>query len=287
MPAHEGRLGASDIINVIIRRLFFNFIIFFLCFLICEICVICGYKIRDSNTRRTGILGKQDQLKQKSAHRAVEFVESGMVVGLGTGSTTAFAVIRIGERLKSGDLKDIVGIPTSLRTEKLAREWGVPLCGLDDQPVIDVTIDGADEVDPDLNLIKGGGGALLREKVVAQASRQNIIIVDESKLSPRLGTRWALPVEVIPFAAKSAENFINSLGAGVTLRLDDTGRPYQTDQNNFILDANFGKMAEPDRVAASLNERAGIVEHGLFLGLASDVIVAAEDGIRHLKRNSL
>jgi ribose 5-phosphate isomerase A len=232
-------------------------------------------------------LEKQDQLKQKAAHRAVEFVESGMVVGLGTGSTTAFAVIRIGERLKSADLKDIVGIPTSIRTEKLAREWGIPLCGLEDQPAIDVTIDGADEVDPDLNLIKGGGGALLREKVVAQASRQNIIIVDESKLSPRLGTRWALPVEVIPFAAKPAENFINSLGADVTLRLDDTGRPYQTDQNNFILDANFGKMAEPDIVAASLNERAGIVEHGLFLGLASDVIVAAEDGVRHLKRNSL
>ena len=135
---------------------------------------------------------KQDELKKKAAHRAVEFVESGMVVGLGTGSTTAFAVIRIGERLKSGDLKNIVGIPTSIRTETLAGEWGIALCGLEDQPVIDVTIDGADEVDPDLNLIKGGGGALLREKVVAQASRQNIIIVDESKLSPRLGTRWAL-----------------------------------------------------------------------------------------------
>jgi ribose 5-phosphate isomerase A len=232
-------------------------------------------------------LEKQDELKQRAAHRAVEFVESGMVVGLGTGSTTAFAVIRIGERMKSGDLKDIVGIPTSIRTEKLAGEWGIPLCGLEDQPVIDVTIDGADEVDPDLNLIKGGGGALLREKVVAQASRQNIIIVDESKLSPRLGTRWALPVEVIPFAAKSAENFLKSQGATVVLRLGDNGRPYQTDQNNYILDANFGEMAEPERVAAGLNERAGIVEHGLFLGLASDVIVAAEDGIRHLKRNNL
>ena len=230
---------------------------------------------------------KQDELKQKAAHRAVEFVESGMVVGLGTGSTTAFAVIRIGECLKSGDLKNIVGIPTSIRTETLAGEWGIPLCGLEDQPVIDVTIDGADEVDPDLNLIKGGGGALLREKVVAQASRQNIIIVDESKLSPCLGTRWALPVEVIPFAAKSAENFLKSLGAAVTLRLDDNGQPYQTDQNNFILDANFGEMADPNRVAAKLNERAGIVEHGLFLGLASDVIVAAENDIRHLKRNDL
>jgi ribose 5-phosphate isomerase A len=229
-------------------------------------------------------LKRQDELKQKAAHRAVEFVKSGMVVGLGTGSTTAFAVTRIGERLKSGDLKNIVGIPTSIRTETLAGELGIPLCGLDDQPQIDVTIDGADEVDPDLNLIKGGGGALLREKVVAQASRQNIIIVDESKLSPRLGTRWALPVEVIPFALKSEENFLISWKAAVTLRTADKGQPYQTDQKNFILDANFGEMADPNGIADRLNERAGIVEHGLFLGLASDVIVAAQDGIRLLKR---
>ncbi|MEE9495557.1 MAG: ribose-5-phosphate isomerase RpiA [Desulfobacterales bacterium] len=228
---------------------------------------------------------KQDELKQKAANRAVEFIESGMIVGLGTGSTTEFAVRRIAERLKSGDLKNIVGIPTSIRTQKLAGELNIPLCGLDDQPDIDVTIDGADEVDPDLNLIKGGGGALLREKVIAQASRQNIIIVDENKLSPCLGTRWALPIEVIPFAAKTEENFLKSQAAAVTLRLDDKEQPYQTDQNNFILDANFGEMANTNDLAARLNERAGIVEHGLFLGLASDVIVAAEDGIRHLKRN--
>jgi len=231
-------------------------------------------------------LKKQDELKQKAAHRAVDFVHSGMVVGLGTGSTTAFAVMRIAERLKSGDLKNIVGIPTSIRTETLAAELGIPLCGLDDQPLIDVTIDGADEVDPALNLIKGGGGALLREKVVAQASRQNIIIVDESKLSPCLGTRWALPVEVIPFAAKTEENFLKSQGAAVILRLDDKGQPYQTDQNNFILDADFGEMADPATLATKLNERAGIVEHGLFLGLANDVIVAATDEIRHLKREN-
>jgi len=231
-------------------------------------------------------LKKQDELKQKAAHRAVEFVDSGMVVGLGTGSTTAFAVMRIAERLKSGDLKNVVGIPTSIRTETLAADLGIPLCGLDDQPLIDVTIDGADEVDPALNLIKGGGGALLREKVVAQASRQNVIIVDESKLSPRLGTRWALPIEVIPFAAKTEENFLKSLGATVILRLDEKDQPYQTDQNNFILDANFGEIADPDGLAARLNERAGIVEHGLFLGLASDVVVAAEDEIRHLKRRN-
>jgi ribose 5-phosphate isomerase A len=239
----------------------------------------------EAKKRRNVPLGQQDELKQKAAYRAVEFIESGMVVGLGTGSTTAFAVIRIGERLKNGDLKNISGIPTSIRTETLAAEMGIPLCGLGDQPEIDVTIDGADEVDPDLNLIKGGGGALLREKVVAQASRKNIIIVDESKLSPRLGTRWALPVEVMPFALKSEERFLKSQGATVTLRIADKGQPYQTDQNNFILDANFGEMADPNGIAARLNERAGIVEHGLFLGLTSDVIVAAETGIRHLKRN--
>jgi ribose 5-phosphate isomerase A len=231
-------------------------------------------------------LKKQEELKQKAAHRAVDFVYSGMVVGLGTGSTTAFAVMRIAERLKSGDLKNIVGIPTSIRTQTQAAELGIPLCGLDDQPLIDVTIDGADEVDPALNLIKGGGGALLREKVVAQASRQNVIIVDESKLSPCLGTRWALPVEVIPFAVKTEENFLKSQGAAVILRLDDKGQPCLTDQNNFILDADFGEMSDPADLAAKLNERAGIVEHGLFLGLASDVIVAAEDEIRHLKREN-
>lgn len=229
-------------------------------------------------------MDKQEKLKQEAAHHAVGFIKSGMVVGLGTGSTAAFAVMRIAERLKSRDLKNIVGIPTSIRIEKLARELEIPLCGLDAQPAIDVTIDGADEVDEDLNLIKGGGGALLREKVVAQASRRNIIVVDESKLSLRLGTRWALPVEVIPFATKAEENFLKSLGASVTLRLDAQGQPYKTDQHNYILDANFGQMADPNRLAAKLNERAGIVEHGLFLGLAGDVIVAAQDEIRHLKR---
>lgn len=229
---------------------------------------------------------KQDELKQKAAHRAVDAIESGMIVGLGTGSTTSFAVIRIGERIKSADLTNIIGIPTSIRTEKLARELDIPLGTLDEQPEIDVTIDGADEVDPQLNLIKGGGGALLREKVVAQASRSNIIVVDESKLSERLGTHWALPVEVIPFAARTEANFLESLGASVSLRRDEKKQPYKTDQNNIILDANFGAMSDPAALATELNERAGIIEHGLFLGLASAVIVAAENGIRHLQSKS-
>jgi len=226
----------------------------------------------------------QDELKQKAAFRAVEFIESDMVVGLGTGSTTRFAVERIAELIKAGELKNIVGIPSSVQTENLAQQLAIPLAGLDEQSQINVTIDGADEVDPDLNLIKGGGGALLREKVLAQASRQNIIIVDESKLSPRLGTNWALPVEVIPFARKSEENFLKSLGASVTLRIRGDGSPFRTDQNNLILDAGFGPIADLQKLAILLNERAGIIEHGLFLSLANDVIVAAEEGIRQLSR---
>jgi len=225
----------------------------------------------------------QDELKQKAAVIAVDLVEPGMVVGLGTGSTTQFALERLGERIRTGGLRDIVGIPSSLRTEKAARELGIPLTDFETHPLIDVTIDGADEVDPELNLIKGGGGALLREKVLAQATRRNIIIVDESKLTSRLGTKWALPVEVVPFARAAEERFMVSLGAAVTLRSKD-GRPVTTDQGNLLLDAAFGPMGNPTAIAEELNRRAGIVEHGLFIGLAHDVIVAGKKGIRHLKR---
>jgi ribose 5-phosphate isomerase A len=207
------------------------------------------------------------------------------VVGLGTGSTTQFALERLGELIRSGQRSDIVGIPSSLRTEKAARELGIPLTDFDKHPVIDVTIDGADEVDPELNLIKGGGGALLREKVLAQATRRNIIIVDESKLAPRLGTKWALPVEVVPYARPAEERFMASIGAAVTLRSKDD-RPVMTDQGNLLLDAAFGPMENPAAIAEQLNGRAGIVEHGLFLGLARDVIVAGKEGIRHLKRRA-
>jgi ribose 5-phosphate isomerase A len=227
----------------------------------------------------------QDEFKQKAAFFAAGLVESGMVVGLGTGSTTQFALQRLGERIRSGELRDIVGIPSSLRTDEAARELGIPLTDFDTHPVIDLTIDGADEVDPDLNLIKGGGGALLREKVLAQATRRNVIIVDESKLAPRLGTKWALPVEVIPFARAAEERFLKSMGAGVSLRMKD-GKPVVTDQGNFLLDADFGSMTDPQAISERLNGRAGIVEHGLFLGLAHDVIVAGRDGIRHLTRSS-
>jgi ribose 5-phosphate isomerase A len=231
-------------------------------------------------------MATQDELKQKAAFQAVEFVKSGMVVGLGTGSTTEYAVKRIAELLNRGELSEVVGIPTSIRTENLARELDIPLVGFETHQNIDLTIDGADEVDPDLNLIKGGGGALLREKVVAQVSRRNIIIVDESKLVPKLGTGWALPIEVIPFARYTEEVFLSDLGGAVTVRISDEGTPFSTDQNNLILDTNFGQIKEPSKLTAQLNERAGIVEHGLFLNLATDVIVAREGGIKHLTRKS-
>lgn len=225
------------------------------------------------------------QLKQQAAERAVDFVKSGMVVGLGHGSTAIFAVRRIAELLHQGQLQDILGVPCALQVEAEARRLGIPLTTLDEHPVVHLTIDGADEVDPNLNLIKGGSGALLREKIVAQASRREIIVVDESKLSPALGTRWPVPVEVIPFGWRSQAAYLESLGAQPVLRLNSDGTPFKTDQSNLILDCHFGPIANPAQLAARLSERAGIVEHGLFLGLATDVIVANDKVIRHLKRD--
>lgn len=154
-----------------------------------------------------------DQQKQEAAYRAVEFIQSGMTVGLGTGSTVKFALEHISERLKSGQLKNIQGIPSSIHTERLAVSLSIPLTTFEERRVIDITIDGADEVDPNLDLIKGGGGALLREKILAQASRRNIIIVDESKLTPQLGSHWALPLEVLPFAQPLIMEYVQALGA--------------------------------------------------------------------------
>jgi ribose 5-phosphate isomerase A len=223
------------------------------------------------------------KLKQQAAWRAVELVEPGMVVGLGHGSTVAFALHRIARLLQGGELRDILGIPCSRQVEAEARQLGIPLTTLEIHPVIDLTIDGADEVDPHLNLIKGGGGALLREKIVAQASRREVIVVDQSKLSPTLGTHWPVPVEVLPFGWRSQAAYLKSLGAEVTLRRSSDGTPFRTDQDNLILDCRFGPIPDPVELAARLDRRAGIVEHGLFLGLATDVIVAGDGGIQHLR----
>lgn len=222
-------------------------------------------------------------LKRQAAERAVEQVQSGMVIGLGSGSTAIWALRRIAELYQSDTLRDIVGIPTSEIIEQEARTLGIPLTTLEAHPVIDLTIDGADEVDPHLNVIKGGGGALLREKIVAQASRREIIVVDESKLSDQLGIHWAVPVEVIAFGWRSQQTFLESLGAQVVLRQRD-GQTRITDQGNVILDSHFGPITDPERLGAQIKARTGVVEHGLFLGMVSEVIVASSTGIRSLKR---
>jgi ribose 5-phosphate isomerase A len=222
--------------------------------------------------------------KQAAAEMAVDFVRSGMVIGLGAGTTALVAVSLLGKRIQSGFLVNILGVPCSLATEQAAIQLGIPLTTLQDHPVIDLTIDGADEVDPHLDLIKGGGGALLREKIVAQASLREVIIVDESKLSTTLGTNKLVPVEVIPFGWGSQAVFLESLGAHYYPRQKEDGNLFQTDQGNLILDCDFGPIPDPVPLAGKLDSRAGIVAHGLFIGLASDVIVGGMNGCRHLTR---
>jgi ribose 5-phosphate isomerase A len=219
----------------------------------------------------------QDQLKKLSAEKAVEDIKDGMIVGLGSGSTVFFALEKISEKLKSGELKNIASIPSSFDTEKKAVQFGIPLTTLNKNPVIDLTIDGADEVDARLNLIKGGGGMLLREKIVAQASKKFIIIVDESKLSEKLGEKWAVPVEVLQFAISSEKLFLESLGAKISLRMKN-GETFITDEGNIIFDANFGVIEDVKKLTCLINQRAGIAEHGIFVGMADKIICAKRNG---------
>jgi len=225
-----------------------------------------------------------ETLKRLAAYRAVEFISSGMVVGLGHGSTTGFAIEKLAQLLQSGELSDIIAVPCSSEVEGHATHLGIPLTSLEEHPVIDLTIDGADEVDGQMNLIKGGGGALLREKVVACASQREIIIIDGSKLSAKLGTQFALPVEVIPFAWTIEKRFIEGLGAEVMRRGGDT--PFETDQGNYILDCRFPTIDDAPQLARRLNDRAGIVEHGLFIDLATDLIVADERGVHWFQKGA-
>ena len=226
------------------------------------------------------------KLKQEAAEFAVQFVKSGMVVGLGTGSTAIFATRKIGELLRDGTLKDITGFATSKATQDEAVKLGIPMMDSSLPRKINVTIDGADEVDPQFNLIKGGGGALFREKIVAQASDHEIIVVDDSKLSACLGTKHSLPIEVSPFGWRSQLRYLESLGARAVIRKNSDGSQYVTDSGNMILDCDFGPIADPVDLAAKLGARAGIIEHGLFIGITSDLIVAAAEGVRHIKVTS-
>ncbi|XP_010255427.1 PREDICTED: probable ribose-5-phosphate isomerase 2 [Nelumbo nucifera] len=228
----------------------------------------------------------QDELKKIAAYKAIEYVESGMVLGLGTGSTAWFAVNRIGELLQQGKLKNIIGIPTSKKTEEQAISLGIPLSDLNEHPVLDLAIDGADEVDPHLNLVKGRGGSLLREKMVEGACRKFVVIVDESKLVDHLGgSGLAVPVEIVPFCWKFTADRLQSLFeyASCVAKLrtcGENGKPFVTDNANYIVDLYFKKDIGDLKVASdSILRLAGVIEHGMFLDMATTVIVAGKLGV--------
>jgi ribose 5-phosphate isomerase A len=224
-----------------------------------------------------------DQEKEAAARASLRFVKDGQVVGLGTGSTAAYFIRLLGERVNDG--LRIRGIPTSERSQELAGSLGIPLTTLDECQEIDLTVDGADEVDEQLRLIKGGGGALLREKIVASATKQLVIVADATKRVPVLG-RFPLPVEVIKFAQALVAKRIEGLGAEVRLRREANGNPYLTDENNYILDCRFGRIPDADQLAGRLSNMPGVVEHGLFLGMASVVIVASGSETIELRAGS-
>ena len=225
-----------------------------------------------------------DALKRAAAARALESVREGMVLGLGTGSTIRYFLDLLGERVRAGEVKGVVGVPTSRRTAEIARGHGIRISRLRSQPRLDLTVDGADEVDPRGDLIKGLGGALLREKIVAQASDRFIVIVDESKVVERLGTRSPLPVEVTRFGSSRHQAFVAALGAEVTLRRTADGSRYVTSNGNYILDARFPEgIDDPVALDGALRARAGIVEHGMFLGMTTRALVAASGGVRAIE----
>ena len=226
-----------------------------------------------------------EELKGEAGREAAASVTSGMRLGLGTGSTVSHFLRHLAERLARGELTDIAGVPTSIRTGTAARALGIPLGTLSELGPLDLAVDGADEVDPALNLIKGLGGALLREKMVVQASRRFIAIVDDTKLVGRLGKLAPVPVEVVPFEFESHLAWFAAEGAVPTLRADGGDGAYRTDNGNVIIDCRFeGGIPDPAVLERRLAHRAGVVESGLFLGMADEAIVAGADGVRRLRR---
>ena len=223
-------------------------------------------------------------LKAEAGAAAVDrFVRSGMRLGLGSGSTAAKMLDALGERLASGALADVAGVPTSAATAASCAELGIPLLTLEEAGELDLVIDGADEIDPALDLIKGLGGAHLREKVVAAAAREMVVVADETKLVARLGERAPLPVEVITFALPVAERLLRGLGWEPELRVDD-GRPFVTDEGNRILHCRREEWVDTEALAADISQVPGVVAHGFFLGFASAAVVATREGVRELRR---
>jgi ribose 5-phosphate isomerase A len=225
--------------------------------------------------------------KQQAAEHVLEYVQSGMALGLGTGSTAKHLLYGVAARLRDGRLRDVVGVPTSEATAALAKELGIPLVTLEARPQLDLAIDGADEIDPALNAIKGLGGALLREKIVAASAQRFVIVGDETKLVARLGTRAPVPVEVIPFGLPLCERRLAALGCVPALRRNPgDGAPFRTDEGNVILDCRFEAIDDAPALAAAVSAIPGVVEHGLFLGMAAFALVAGPAGVRTLMRDA-
>ncbi len=226
-----------------------------------------------------------DLLKRAAAERAVRLITSGTVVGLGTGSTMQPLLDALAQRLREGAVRNVLAVATSEATAQRCRALGIPLTTLDEYPELALAVDGADEVDPRLNVIKGLGGAMLREKVVALAAKRFIVVVDESKLVRRLGTRAPVPVEVVPFGWSVLVPFFETLGAEPVLRRGPGGEPFVTDNGNYVVDCRFARgMADPAAVARALARRTGVVEDGMFLRIAKLAVVAGRRGVRLLGR---
>jgi len=226
-----------------------------------------------------------DELKRAAARRAVDYVASGTVVGLGTGSTVRPLLELLGERLASGALRDVRAVPTSEDTASRCRVLGIPLTTLNEHPSLALAIDGADEIGPQLDLIKGLGGALLREKLVALAARRFVVVADSSKRVRKLGTRAPVPVEVVPFGWTTHIPFFESLGSTPALRRTVDGEPFVTDEGHYVVDCRFARgIPDARAVARALARRPGVVEHGLFLGIARVAVVAGPRGVKVLER---
>ena len=225
-----------------------------------------------------------EDAKRRAAEEAVKHVEDGQVIGLGSGSTAAYAIRLLGEKLRRGELRDILGIPTSLQAASEAVEAGIPLTTLEEHPIVDVSIDGADQLDARLNLIKGGGGALLREKIVASCSKLYIIVADERKLARRLGENCPIPLEVHPMAVKPITMRLEELGARASLRMA-RGKvgPVVTDNGNLIIDADFGPVENPEELDRRLRMIPGVLETGLFLGYADLAYIGTRSGLRRIE----
>ena len=228
---------------------------------------------------------EREELKKLAGEEAVKYIKDEMIVGLGTGSTVEYTLRKLGKKVGEG--LNIQGIPTSIHTKRIANEENIPLTTLEENPEIDLTIDGADEVDSYLNLIKGGGGALTREKIIAFNSKKVIIVIDDSKVVKALGIDFPLPVEVIKFGWTSTKKTLEKFGCEVKIREIMENEPYITDNGNYILDCEFERIEDPEQLDTDLNLIPGVVETGLFIGLVDEVIVGSKQGVMTLDKETI